>query len=284
MYDFRLSRVSIFVDSGFVRSTPITPSDYMTPVAARPVGLLADGRSIFAGGAAIALGDPGPARIERESRPVVHYDSGGAPRQLIGTFPGAELEVAPISSGPLRGRGFARGTRIFGRGSAIVLSGSHVVVADNATFKLDFHDQTGRLVQSIRWQLVQDSVRSSDLQAYIAERSARITNATARANLERALQAATPSPTYPAFEPEVIVDPTGSLWVGEYRRPGQTEQMWWVFDSGGALVRQVAVPRALAVRDAGPDYIMGVWRDADGVESVRVYGLEPTAAGQPVRR
>ena len=42
----------------------------------------------------------------------------------------------------------------------------------------------------------------------------------------------------------------------------------------GFLVAKVVTPAHLRVHAIGYDYVLGVWRDDLGVESVRMYGLE----------
>ena len=78
--------------------------------------------------------------------------------------------------------------------------------------------------------------------------------------------------TYPAFS-AIVVDTEGAVWVEDYRRSAAGSARWTVFSPDGALVAQVTTPLELEVYEIGPDYVLGLWRDADDVEHVRMYEL-----------
>ncbi len=63
------------------------------------------------------------------------------------------------------------------------------------------------------------------------------------------------------------------MWVREYDLPGNEANNWWVFDAEGTLQGTLGLPPRFQPLDIGPDYILGLWRDADDVEHVRLYGL-----------
>ncbi len=65
----------------------------------------------------------------------------------------------------------------------------------------------------------------------------------------------------------------GYLWVRAYDVPGHEANSWSVFDAEGTLLGAVELPSDLEPHDIGPDYVLGVWRDADDVEHVRMYAL-----------
>ncbi|NIY09436.1 MAG: hypothetical protein GWN02_14640 [Gemmatimonadetes bacterium] len=63
------------------------------------------------------------------------------------------------------------------------------------------------------------------------------------------------------------------------RTPGDTARVWTVFDPDGRWLGDVVVPTELRVTDVGEDYVLGVWRDADGVQTIRSFELvKPTPA------
>ncbi|MCH7891494.1 MAG: hypothetical protein IH921_08325 [Gemmatimonadetes bacterium] len=71
----------------------------------------------------------------------------------------------------------------------------------------------------------------------------------------------------------IVVDALSYLWVREYTRPSDPSSRWSVFDSDGYWLATIQLPDGFAPLDIGPDYVLGVWRDADDVEHVRMYEL-----------
>ncbi len=76
----------------------------------------------------------------------------------------------------------------------------------------------------------------------------------------------------PYFEDLIAAD-DGAIWVREYVGIRSAPASHLVIDRTGRLRARVAVPGGMRVTDIGRDYILGVYRNADGVESVRLYGL-----------
>jgi hypothetical protein len=87
-------------------------------------------------------------------------------------------------------------------------------------------------------------------------------------------------PTLPAFQ-TLRVDQSGNLWVEHTRLsnyPGREldnteQQTWTVFDPSGALLGDVITPAGLAIAQIGNGWILGVWKDSDDVEHVKLYRL-----------
>ena len=69
------------------------------------------------------------------------------------------------------------------------------------------------------------------------------------------------------------MDAEENLWVGEYRRPGDTEPRWRVFSPTGAYLGLVETPERFRIYEIGPDYILGRWSDELDVEHIRMYPL-----------
>jgi hypothetical protein len=275
-YDGRQVRFAVFSDSGFVRQVVLQKSEYMYTADMSLLGVLRDGRVLVTSGGSISLGDRGPARTERAVFPVVSYARDGRPIRLVGRYPGLEIEVSVIREGPLTG-GFQRGLRLFGATSTFGLSYDQLVLLDNATFQFDVVDTTGRVIRRVRHQYVPEPVRPSHMAAYAADRVSGITDPVRRESLRANYLRQSHAPVFPALEPRLVVDAERRIWLGSYKRPGDREQEWWLFTIEGALVGRVAVPAALTVMDAGADYVLGVWRDADGVQTIRQYRLVPAS-------
>ncbi len=81
---------------------------------------------------------------------------------------------------------------------------------------------------------------------------------------------------FPDFIPayrSLLVDTEDHLWVEQYRTGWEQERRWWVFDPAGRWLGEPTVPTDLDIREVGPDYILGVRRDAGDVEQVVMYEL-----------
>ncbi len=88
------------------------------------------------------------------------------------------------------------------------------------------------------------------------------------------------APVLPAFS-RIRVDEAGNLWVRAYdleedmpppQHPNPSAG-WDVFDSTGVWLGTVTMPPRFAVRTIGDDYLLGVWKDENDVEYVRMYRL-----------
>ncbi len=81
----------------------------------------------------------------------------------------------------------------------------------------------------------------------------------------------------------VEVDAVGRVWLNLARIPGETQESFAVLGSEGEWFGIVTLPPGLdrgtngangPGLDIGSDYLLGVWRDELGVETVRMYSLE----------
>jgi len=275
-YDGRQFRYSVFTDSGFVRQAIVQKSEHMYLAETSVFGLLSRGAPVATAGGAIQLGDLGPARIERAEFPVVRYEVDGKPGRLLARYPGDEIQVSVLESGPMSG-GFARRLRLFGTTSTVGLVSNHVVVVDNARFQFDVVDTLGRLVRRVRVEHDRSPVEARHMDAYAVERASAVVNTSQRDSLRRSYAREPHAAEFPAVDSRVMLDAERRIWLGSYRRPGDREQTWWIFTLSGALVGRVMVPASLTLMDAGTDYLLGVWRDSDGVQTVRQFNLVPAS-------
>ena len=280
VYDGRLSRLSVFSDSAFVRSTSISTAPGASPFALAPVGLLPNGRLLMATGATALLRYPGPARVERETISLHAYSRDGKHERSLGTFEGQEYEVLMMRSGPLAGEAFSRRPRTFGRGTAILVSGDHIVVADNDAWRIDFLDGEGALTRSVRFAQPAVAVTQKDVEAFWEERLAGTTVPAAR-NALRAIMADVNVPElFPAFDANVLVSQNGDIWIGDFVRPGTATQRWRILKPDGTLRGQLTRPAKFRLLDAGERYVLALVRDEDGVETIELHELE--TATEPV--
>jgi hypothetical protein len=89
------------------------------------------------------------------------------------------------------------------------------------------------------------------------------------------------APNLPAYAQ--LVDNDRNLWVSDasldwylaqgFSRVPAGPVAWRVFDRDGRWLGSVTMPPRFRPMDIGSDYVLGLWRDADDVEHVRLYQL-----------
>jgi hypothetical protein len=112
--------------------------------------------------------------------------------------------------------------------------------------------------------------------AYANDRVSAISDPARKASRQSEYESASHALVFPALDGRLVIDAAQRIWLGSFLRPGDKEQEWWLFGIDGTLVGRVTVPSALTVTDAGTDYVLGIWRDADGVQTIRQYRLVPS--------
>lgn len=165
---------------------------------------------------------------------------------------------------------FARGAgpHPFGRMTYVAVGVGDVYAGLAETFEIEVFDLDGNLVRRIRRAVPPPpAVTMADLERLAELEPQRLSFS----RLELIRQADLP-PTFPAYD-QLVVDPTGWLWVRNFRQAGAGEAIWSVFSDGGEWQGDVAVPVGLSVLEIGADYVLGIWRDELDEESVRVYRL-----------
>ena len=72
----------------------------------------------------------------------------------------------------------------------------------------------------------------------------------------------------------VRLDEAGYLWVEEQVPDPRMRRPWLIHDPAGRLVGRAATPAAFDPQQIGSDFILGRWRDGNGIEHVQMYELE----------
>jgi hypothetical protein len=70
-----------------------------------------------------------------------------------------------------------------------------------------------------------------------------------------------------------MVDAFDLLWVEKYRRPGDDRSQWIAFDTTGLVAAEIVLPPRFSLLEAGADYVLGGWRDADDAVRLRAHRL-----------
>ena len=155
-------------------------------------------------------------------------------------------------------------------------------------YSIRVYGRDGRLTRIIRRAWTPVNVKSSDIDTYVVEWGKRWIRTTgAEAERQRADLRDDPYATVvPAFS-QFIADRTGRLWVrtphladapgaGQLNTSPLVPSVWSVFDRDGGWLGDVTLPAFFQPFDIGADYVVGVARDADGVQTVVQFGLGVT--------
>ena len=78
--------------------------------------------------------------------------------------------------------------------------------------------------------------------------------------------------TLPAFT-ALRVDAEDYLWAQRFRPESDSTERWGIFSPDGEFLGHVAMPPGLLLHEIGGEYILGIAKDDDGVEQVRVHVL-----------
>jgi hypothetical protein len=155
--------------------------------------------------------------------------------------------------------------------------GSTIAVGDQALFVIDLFDTDGGLRRSVRREVARSSVDADAVTLAIDATLESLPEAE-RAERRRFLEAVPLPESAPAFG-RIILEPTGRLWVSDYRTVASDRADWHVFDAAGEWLGTVAMPDGFTLEAVVGRRVAGVWRDALDVEHVRTYEIVDPGAG-----
>jgi hypothetical protein len=116
-------------------------------------------------------------------------------------------------------------------------------------------------------------VTAAELAAYKErQREWATTNRMSKEDFEQRWSAG-PKPTRHPYWGTALVDAAGVLWVSGPPRGSQAPIVWTAFERNGRRIGTVTMPARFTPKDIGRDYVLGVQRDEDDVESIAMYSL-----------
>ncbi len=253
-------RFSVFDANGEHGRTSSLPDPYW-----RLIGVLPDGKLFV--GTVSSFRPPdgefpdGVARIDLEYG-IVAADGGAL--STLGTHPGAEwaadAETMSVRPHP------------FSRSPIWAVWGNLVVIGANDRYEIRAYATDGGLARVVRREHEVERPTRRDLDAYHARRYESLSGQERSAALAAVADMAL-TEAFPAFN-TIRVDALEYLWVEEYRRLGETDRVWTVFDPGGRVLGFLETPPGLRMFEIGPDYILGATYDELGVEYVQLWPLD----------
>ena len=208
-----------------------------------------------------------PNEVNRHAEPLILFDLEGVRIDSIGETRGTE-SYAYARSGMVAGA-----PPLFGKTSHIAVLGQRIFRGSAITMQVEELDMTGSPVRILR--IPGYPLDLSDAQV-AAERDARLGGfRPGSTSVFRRLAEDLPDPaTRPAYA-EILVDPSGVIWLELFR--GQSEQdqpqEWLVLDADGTWLGTVEIPDRFTMSDITMDAVLGIWRDELDVQHPQVLRL-----------
>lgn len=273
VYDINRRRISVFgADGSLIRELTLSsaPEDGFPFM----IGVL-DGSLLVQTQGFSQSWQNGP---RRDTVPVLRYPRWSPPALPLGRFPGSDtyMLVQRNSGGQIA---TTTSTSLpFGRVLTLRTAGDRLHVGTGDRDEIASYDSAGKLTRLVRWTQPLVPVTDADIAAIKREmlEGFRPGAEARRDRVKGILEAMTFPSTKPAYDSFVVGD-EGSLWVERYSQPAShLPARYDVFDGSGQWLGHVTFPARFALSHAGPGYALGVWRDRDDVERVRLYHLEPS--------
>jgi hypothetical protein len=166
-----------------------------------------------------------------------------------------------------------------------VTGGAFFYFADGATNTIQQFTRLGGEGLTIKWNTPHRETGATELELYREDYIRRASRGDAlhepltRQRVDILLQGQLPAATLPVTR-SIVADAVHNIWAQEYGTAARAlgvdmagDDLWNVFDPVGEWLGAVAIPSRLRVTDIGDDYVLGVWEDEMGVQSVRQYRL-----------
>lgn len=180
----------------------------------------------------------------------------------LGTFPASEMYFQAPAAGP----------RHLGKKTTVAVGSKSVYVGTGDAFEIAKFSFRGERIGTLREARAPISVTAAQVTTYIKEFIAsrpRRVNTSRHEQYFRDLEWPT---VYPAYA-RLMVDGSDNLWIEEYPIPGRDIREWSIYANSGARMAVISLPQGFRLLDAGRDYVLGVWRDQDDIDYIRVYQL-----------
>ena len=164
----------------------------------------------------------------------------------------------------------------FGKRTTMVAGGEHIYSGTADSYEIRVLDKAGAPRTIIRRAHTASAVSPDQIEAYKENERDEIASQGAPPRFKAMFEAMLEEMPYPATHPAYsgfTLDREGNLWVQDHDIPGDNTRRYQVFDTTGQWLGTVAMPERVEPTDIGPDYVLGVWRDDDEIEYVRLYPL-----------
>lgn len=270
VYDPARLRVSVFGPDGAL--SRIIDVRATVQAAAPPYDFFCSRNGVlaFVHRAAAPPPRPGPHR-PIVAITVIHRDGARVP---LGTFPSSERYFDGSQDFP---RPFGKVTSVAMASDAMYVGTGNHLTGHEDQFEIPVYSLQGAQVRTVRGSLPRRRVTAAQIAGYVEDQVARRRGRGDQRTQRQFYRSLQYPETLPAYG-RLLVDPMDNLWVEEYRPPGDSVGRWHVYGPTGWYVGAVNMPEGFDLLEAGRDYVLGVWRNPDQVEFVRLYALSRPGA------
>ena len=209
-------------------------------------------------------------QLIRPSVALVLFDLEGAWMDSLGVKPGSESYSYNLEED------YGDAPALFPKAGQVATLGSRIFYGSSDLMQVEELDSSGRTVRILR--IPGYPLDLTDAQI-AAERNSRLDmdlppGMTLPPFIRRIVEALPAPVTRPAYA-EMLVDPSGAVWLELYRGGSEQDrpQEWLVLDADGTWLGTVEVPDGFRVTDVTMETVLGVWRDEVDIEHPQVLRL-----------
>lgn len=265
VYDWRNQRISYFDPSGaLARSVRL---QFLTELGGYPmiVQPFVDGTVLV--GVRTYFGSGGfETGLSRDEIVYLRSDAEGTVIDTLAVRPGGEMYA--MAQGNRR----IVGDLPFGHYPQHAVFGNAFFHGSGDSYEIEFVDNTGRLLRSLRRPVTNMQITGADIEAYKREQLENVGDERQRQIQETLFEAVTFPDAFPAYG-SFLADADGNLWVAVYRRPGDEQPRWTVFDRDGRMSGEVQTPERFRIFQIGADFVLGSWADDLDIQHVLMFEL-----------
>ncbi len=249
-------RVSIFSPEGELVRTERLPSSARP--APRPFDVFDDGSILGQLPRVVSAGSIEPGQVLTDSVELVRVTPGTSAPQRYGAAEGPLWLWTGRSQVPVP----------FTVNASFDVAGAEVYLVSGPSFMIRVLE-SGDLDEVYAIDRAPRSVESGDMQSYRSFVEAYVPEEM-RADHLSALEHPLRPKVLPAYD-RVLVSAGGEVWAQVYEADVEASHEWDVFDVDGRFLGQVHVSSGMYPLAITGDAVVGIWRNALGVEHVRAY-------------
>lgn len=145
-----------------------------------------------------------------------------------------------------------------------------VFVCNNQDARCTVSDMTGRQKKSFAISLERLKLSAGDWDRALRRRVEAEPRLRTQQVLAGVLKELSPPTFFPLID-QIHADSEDRLWVRTFQEYGSAHATWLIVGNEGQRLAEASLPRNLQILEIGPDYLLGLSRDADGVETVGLY-------------
>ncbi len=265
------ARITTYLESGtLVRTVPIMAADSVGAFSVS--GRLSDGRWLVR-----PLLNPridGPERLYRDTMSVGLLSPDGGRVAWLARLPSASVFVYNPRGTP---NGLATGVAPLGPGAHVLADGGRIAFADMARPAIVIFNDQGRIERTLSLPYVAGEFDEAGVTEARRQRLEESRNGGANVMIGALYSKGARPPKMPVLG-GMVRGLDGAFWVWPFTLADDVAKDYLVVDSNGRPLATVAGPARFRLREVGPDYLLGVRIDADGVESVVQYRLTRVGA------